>query len=427
MALSDPTTDFNAAAEVLDSALSTAWRSGLVAELAKAKSYAEALARLRAAMRTHTFRTGTAALNLEKTVRTLDERTRADGFHVLHDWDGKASKLNKDIIPVDVLTYLSSVVQNAPPQRAGLAILLDYYFAYLLCLLALRCWDTGDPNAALDRTTGLLQQLQGEQGSGQRFAENAETLIFVATSHFEPDDSAYSRLLERVHVLDETHRLRVALVHGAILGSHLRFGFEAQYARDIGYMRSDNAPDYLWLCFALLTLIRTYARLHDDAVENDERSHIVECLLNALTTDTRAFTARPPASLTAMETQHAEFRELFGRYKASLMKEFEGHRPAAALYSPIAFNFNFPHNLLKAIVVDALLQNEPSAVSFNDFLSRFSGTKDPQIVPRPLIDRLLGYAQSSPDIIRGKPMPILTYDPYAGIRVFTRTMSILRE
>ena len=131
MALSDPTTDFNAAAEVLNRALSTEWRSAILSELAKAKSYVDALSRLRAAMRAHTFRGGTATLNLEKTVRGLDERTRADGFHVLHDWDGKASKLNKEIIPVDVLTYLSSLVQNAPPQRAGLALLLDYYFAYL--------------------------------------------------------------------------------------------------------------------------------------------------------------------------------------------------------------------------------------------------------------------------------------------------------
>ena len=249
----------------------------------------------------------------------------------------------------------------------------------------------------------------------------------MATSHFEPDDSAYSRLLQRMHLLDETHRLRVALVHSAILGSHLRFGFEAQYARDVGYMRSDNAPDYLWLCFALLSLIRAYARLHDEAVENDERRHIVDCLLNAITADTRAFTGAPPAPLAAVEEQHAEFRELFGRYRASLMKEFESHRPSAGLYSPIAFNFNFPHNLLKAIVVDALLHNEPSSISYNDFLSRFSDTKDPQIVPPPLLERLLGYARSSPDIIRGKPMPILTYDPYAGIRVFTRTMGILRE
>jgi hypothetical protein len=128
-----------------------------------------------------------------------------------------------------------------------------------------------------------------------------------------------------------------------------------------------------------------------------------------------------------MEADYAAFRELFDRCKPSLMKEFEAHRPSAALYSPIAFNFNFPHNLLKAIVVDALLRNEPSPVSFNDFLSRFSAANHPESGRRNLLDRLLGYARSSPDIIRGKPMPILTYDPYAGIRVFTRTMGILRE
>src|SRR5262249_51689433 len=159
-----------------------------------------------------------------------------------------------------------------------------YYFAYALALLSLRAWDDPDPNAALDRVTALLDLLQGPNGSGQRFAANSETLIFIATSHFEPDDSAYSRLLARVRSLDQRHQVRFALVHAAILGSHLRFGFNAQYNRDVGNMRNDNAPDYLWVCFALITLMRAYSKLQDVGVEDEGRRLIVEGLLNALTT-----------------------------------------------------------------------------------------------------------------------------------------------
>ena len=116
-----------------------------------------------------------------------------------------------------------------------------------------------------------------------KFVDNAETLMFVATSHYEPDESAYDRLLVRIRTLDREHRNRVALVHGAILASHLRFGFEASYKRDIADMRSDNAADYPWLCFALATLMSDYVGMRDDGIEGTERYRVVEGIVNALT------------------------------------------------------------------------------------------------------------------------------------------------
>ncbi len=290
----DTSVNFDSACSVFETVLRSSLRQEIVRELMTEKTFGEALIRLRSSMRSNTFKAGTTDLSLDKTVRALDNRTREDGFHILHDWDGKAMKLNRDIIPVDVLNYLAGLVKPAPPNEADLAILLDYYFAYALSLLTLRAWDDPNPNDALDRASGLVDLLQNAAGSGHRFVENAEAAMFIGTSHFEPDDSAYDRLLGRVRSLDESHQVRFALVHAAILGSHLRFGFDAQYARDVGNMRSDNAPDYLWLCFALVTLVRAYARLHESGVQNEERQMIVEGLLNALTTNTRAFCGKAP-------------------------------------------------------------------------------------------------------------------------------------
>src|SRR4051812_21768315 len=228
--------EFEDALPVLEAAITGDWRGRILSDLStRSENYDNALWRLRTNMRSNAFKAGDEILQLESTIRRLDNRTIQDGFHVLHDWDGKAEKLNKETIPVDVLDYVARTRNRSNSGVQVLAILLDYYFIYVLALVALRAWDEGNPNENLDCVTWLLQRLQ-ENGSGQQFAENAETLIFVATSHFEPDDEAYARLLDKVRMLDPIHQLRMARVHSAILASHLRFGFEAQYLRDFSLM-----------------------------------------------------------------------------------------------------------------------------------------------------------------------------------------------
>ena len=74
----------------------------------------------------------------------------------------------------------------------------------------------------------------------------------MATSHFEPDDKAYLRLLDKQRSLDLTHQVNIALVHAAILASHLRHGFQDLYKRDLVLMRQNNVPDYPCLCFAMV-------------------------------------------------------------------------------------------------------------------------------------------------------------------------------
>lgn len=418
---------FDTACRLLETTVRSDTRQAILAGLSKSKNFAEALQRLRAGMRSNLFNAGANKLDLEKVVKKLDSQTRRDGFNILHDWDGKANKLIKETIPVDVLNYVLATNNELPLDLTVLAILLDYYLIYAVALLCLRAWDEGNANDNLDRLTQLLQDLQGPNGSGQRFVENAETLIFVATSHYEPDEKAYERLLAKVKTLDEKHRLNIALVHAAILGSHLRYGFEAQYGRDIVSMRTDNAPDYPWLCFSLSVLMRAYSRLREEGMDGSERDKIVEGILSGLSADARAFVGKPPASLSGHEAEYSQFSKLFLKFRRDLFEEFEQHRPSEDIYSPMSFNFNFPHNLLKGIVVDALFRGKPWNLSLNGLLTGIPREREIVELRRTLAQTLMDYARSSPDTVRGRLVPSIIYDSYLGVRNFAKTIGIIQR
>src|SRR5262249_16629637 len=163
------------------------------ADLSKSKDFRKALTRLRDSMRTGIFKTGPSQIRLGPLIKAFEAQTAREGFHVLHDWDGAADRLNDDIIPVDVLHFILRAPGVELSPRAIPAILLDYYLAYVLALLSISVWSDGNAGSNLDRLSELLRDLQGPQGSGQTFADNAETLVFIATSHFEPDIGAYGR------------------------------------------------------------------------------------------------------------------------------------------------------------------------------------------------------------------------------------------
>ena len=413
---------FDDACALLEATLTDATRKEVLTEILKSKDFGRALRQLREGIRSHVLQAGPNPLSLRRIVNKFDSQTRQDGFHVLHDWDGTAERLNEEIIPVDVLNHLLSMRSSEPPDGTALAILLDYYLMYVLALLSLRVWDQGNADENLDRVSRLLAELQGPKGSGQKFADNAETLILIATSHFEPDENAYRRLLEKVRTLNPTHRTNVALAHAAILASHLRFGFEAFYERNLTKMRDDNGPDYPALSFALATLMEAYARMHDGGVEGTERDRVVEGVLNGLTPDAAAFLVRPPPSLSAHEPERSRFCELFLQYRRDLLEEFRGHRPSEQDYSPISFFFNFSHNVLKATVVDALLRREGWALTLNDLLSGIPRGEPMSASRETLARTLMGYARSSPERIRGRSVPVILYDPGAGQKAFTRTI-----
>ncbi|MDE3154304.1 MAG: hypothetical protein KGN76_04340 [Acidobacteriota bacterium] len=412
----------------LEKTLRGPFRRQVVEELCAAQTLGQALLKLRDSMRANVWKTAGTRIDLDKFIRAYDTLTREEGFHALNDWDGIADHVNADIIPVDVLHYIDEKLGSEPVNATAVAMLVDYYFMHLLSLLTLRAWDEGDPDANFDRITAMLSALQGPDGSGQPFAADAETLMLIATSHYERKEEGYAILLERTRQLNARHRLAVALGHAASMGAHLRFGFEATYARDTMKTRDDNVADYPWLCFALTTVMQEFARLDDAGERGPARDRIVEALMNGLSADAKAFTGdHPPASLSASAADRSAFREQFGQHRDTLLEEGERFRPTAKGYSPLAFFFNFSHNVLKGIVIDALIWGEVRPLSFNDLLT---GCGDAEAVSQEkltLARTLMAYARANPHTIRGKLMPVIVYDPEAGRRAFGLMMRRLKE
>jgi hypothetical protein len=223
--------------------------------------------------------------------------------------------------------------------------------------------------------------------------------------------------------LNQSHRTVAAIVYAGILASHLRFGLQTTYERDIGKMREDNIADYPWMCFALATLMKAYSRLHDEGVMGTERDKIVEGIVNGLSPDAGAFLDDPPSFMAPYEDERSEFRDSFRRYQEDLLEEFKEHRPGDGAYSPVSFFFNFPHNLLKGAVVDALFRGEPWRVSLNDLLTRFSQADGAS--QETLAKTLMGYARRSPGTIRGRLMPAIVYDPRAGRRDYVNAIDTI--
>lgn len=417
---------FSQACDLVEAAVRGTTRRDIVAGLG-GKTMAESLHVLRDAMRANRFKAGGRTVFLDRVVKDFDGKTRAEGFHVLHDWDGVAQQVNPDIIPVDVLHFVAEQRGAEPASAIEPAILLDYYFMHVISLLTLRVWDEGDPNANYDRLNAMLAELQGPNGSGQQFAADAETLMLIATSHYELQESGYALLLSRCRTLDHAHQFRIGLGHASSMGCHLRFGFEAQCGRDTVLLRDDNVADYPWLCFALAVVMREYDRMVSAGIENRDRAVIEEALLNGLTADARAFIGAPPPSLSESEADRLQFVEGFTRHKDALLAAFPKYRPADMAYSPLSFFFNFSHNVVKGTVVDALLWGEAWDVSLSDLLSGVPRAGLEEGSQQLLATTLMGYARSNPDRIRGKLMPVIVYDPQSGRRAYTVALEKLAQ
>jgi hypothetical protein len=417
---------FDHACGLVEAALQGTTRREIVSGFS-ANTLAGSLAALREAMRAHRFRAVGQQIFLERALTAFDGRTRAEGFHILHDWDGVAQQTNPDIIPVDVLQFIAAQRGADASSELELAILLDYYFMHALALLTMRIWDDGDPDENLARLNAMLIELQGPNGSGQQFAADAETLMLIGTSHYEPEEWGYAKLLAKVRTLDEHHQFKIGLGHAASMGCHLRFGFEAQCGRDTLALRDDNIADYPWLCFALAAVMGEYSRLADAHLETRDRAVIEEALLNGLTADARAFIGVPPPSLTDSEVDRRRFIHGFTNHKDALLEAFDRLRPTDTEYSPLSFFFNFSHNVVKGTVVDALLWGEAWDVSLNDLLTGVPRAGLEEGSQQLLATTLMAYARSNPDRIRGKLMPVIVYDPQTGRRAYSVTMEKLTQ
>jgi hypothetical protein len=234
-------------------------------------------------------------------------------------------------------------------------------------------------------------------------------------------------LLEKTRTLSDAHQLTIALGHAASMGSHLRFGFQATYGRDTVSMRDDNVADYPWLCFAVARLIREYARMRAEGSDGVARARLVEALLNGLSADARAFIGQPPASLAGCEDERARFRDAFFAVRDDLLREFEAHRPSDRAYSPLCFFFNFSHNVLKGIVIDALLNDRPYAITFNDLLTGVPADAAEAPLKAEVATMLMGYARDNPHRIRGRLRPVIVYDVQSGREAFSVAMRKMKD
>src|SRR5262245_50619208 len=106
---------FDAACDLVERALAGDVRREMIAALARAKDGRTALGQLRAFMRADVWKAAGHEFDFERIVNDYDSRTRHDGFHVLRDWDGVADTINKDTIPVDVLTFVLNQQQDGTP------------------------------------------------------------------------------------------------------------------------------------------------------------------------------------------------------------------------------------------------------------------------------------------------------------------------
>jgi hypothetical protein len=403
---------FDRVCDLLDASFAGDVRRRLVGSLCDGLPADRAMARVAQALRTGLRDADRTFASLDGIVAQLDARTRRDGFHVLHDWDGRADRVRPETIAVDVAAFAADRRGGAPDAEIAAAILVDYHLFNILGMLGLRVWDAGDADANLDRLDRLLAGLQGPGGSGHRFVNGAATLLLTATAHYEPNEDGYDALLEKVRTLDRVHRRAAAIDHAVAMGCHLRFGFEASYGRDVGVMRADNVADYPWLTFSIETLLDGYSA-HDAA--------IVEALINGLCPDPSALLAQP------------QLVERFHPLRDGLLEAFEGFRPGERAYSPLAFFFNFSHNVVKGLAVDAVLRGRPWKVSLNDLLTSLPADSRSEDAPeaadfsrKDAATTLMDHARRSPDRIRGRLRPAIVYDPATGRQLFGAAIRRLR-
>jgi hypothetical protein len=372
-------------------------------------------------MREHTFPTSGAPIALDRIVRDLDRRTRAEGFHPLQSWDYRAHRFVDEPTAILMLNRVASRGSARVAERTVLSALLDQYFLWILGLVVLRIWDEEDPNANLDRVTDLLGLLNAAREHGSVFVEDAALLLLLAVSQYHPQEQAYAKLLDRVRSLDQAHRTRIAVPTAASLGSHLRWGFRFMYAQDFVRMRDDNVVDYPWLFFALETLLERYNDALDRGASGGELAVITTALINGLSADPWILTDE--RSLPAHV--HGPWRQRVGeqlrRCHPRLLADVAAHRPDAKTYSPLGFSCNFLHNVIVAVIEVATSEASTQASLDSLLTTADREAKDVLATAR----RLARYAASTSQAVGGASL--IVYDAFDGARSFDVALDILRR
>jgi len=415
--LTDPAADLDALCEALATVLAGSTRQEIVDRVSRGGRIEVALRRLRSSMSSHGFEG--LPRDFAALVRRLDNRTRQDGFRVLHSWNHEAHEFTNDIVPVLMIDYFRRAAPDNPDPRTTVALLLDYYLLHLLTLAAMRAWDTEDPGSALQRVTELLGLLQGPNGSGHRFVADAETLIIYALSQFHPEEHAYDRMIERASALPPAQEVAFARVSAAVLGAHLRWGFWLMYERDVARMRADNVGDYPWLLYSVTVLLRAWSTERDA----ERRRGLAGSLLLGLTADPWAFTGTVPEALEPFAELYAEGHALLEEHGDALLAELDEHRPSKDRYAPLSLYFNFPHNALVALVTIALLTGEAQALSLNDLFEE--GDAGAPAQAKEATARALTEFSRSPERLGYRGALLVAYDPMSALRTFTMTRKAL--
>jgi hypothetical protein len=187
------------------------------------------------------------------------------------------------------------------------------------------------------------------------------------------------------------------------------------------------------LCMALVTLLEasdspptttTTTTATTTTSTSATTTPILDALLSGLSPDPRAFaTLEPLDALTDMKTERAFIQETLAAHRDRLRGEFATRVPGGAGYAPLNFSFNFPHNLVKGLVVDAVLRGTPGDVSMNALLTPSAGGDASRA--ETAARTLMGFAIASPDTIRGRPHPAIVYDASVGRRAFDRALRAL--
>jgi hypothetical protein len=419
--------DLEELADVLTSVLTSDARSRMVQGFLAGGDFGEQLQRLRSAMSAHVLLAGSERFDVSRVVRRLDQRTRKDGFRVLHAWSHAEHRFTDDVVPVLLLDFFARARGEWARERVAVEILLDAYFMHLLALCAMRAWDADEPDAMLDRITGLVDALQGEEGSGHRFVDDAETLLIYALSQFHPEEHAYDRVIDRVLTLSSTHQLAFAEVSAAVLSAHLRWGFWLMYGRDVVRMRDDNVGDYPWLLNSVLTLLRAYVASMDRGENAQERASIGVALTQGLAADPWAFKGTPPKALQPYPDAYDEARALLESHGMEVLDELEAFRPSRDVYSPLSLHFNFPHNTLVAIVTLALLEGRPQTLPLNALFHGPVETGPDEETQEGLARTLMAFSRSRPERLGYRGAMLVAYDPLSGMRSFSMTTDTLRK
>jgi len=420
-AVNDSASDLDALCDPLADLLDAGARQRIVERVTRGGRMHDALRRLKTSMAKHGFE-GLPS-DLGRTVHRLDQRTRQDGFRVLHSWNHETHQFTDDIVPVLMTDYFERASSGEGDPRVVVSILLDYYLLHLLALAAMRAWDTDDPGATLARVTRLLGQLQGPDGSGHQFVADAETLMIYALSQFHPEEHAYDRIITRTRMLPAAQQVAFARVSAAVLGAHLRWGFWLMYERDVARMRDDNVGDYPWLLYSVTTLLRAWS----EASDGGERRALAGSLLLGLTADPWAFTGAPPEALEPFAEMHAECRGLLDAHGPQLLEELEGLRPEKDTYAPLSFSFNFPHNALVAVLTMALLEGRPQAMPLNDLWMEEVGGAHASAADKEELARALTEFSRSPERLGYRGALLVAYDPLSALRTYGMTLKALRE